>query len=174
MDGRANTNGGVRIRSAVLMAFLLLAPLALAKELKGIVVGVADGDTATVLMVENVQEQIRLAGIDAPEKRQPFGNVSKQSLSELVFGRQVTVDWNKRDRYGRIVGKIVVDGVDVCLAQLQRGLAWHYKRYESEQSPADRDAYARAESDARVRGLGLWVDSQPLPPWEWRKKKQPL
>ncbi len=160
--------------AALAVALLVIAPQILAKELNGVVVGIADGDTVTLLLAGNQQERIRLAGIDAPEKRQPFGNVSKLSLSEMVYEHQGTVEWDKRDRYGRIVGKLIVDGVDVCLAQLQRGLAWHYKRYEAEQAVTDRWVYAKAESDARARGLGLWTDGTPVPPWEWRKKKQPL
>lgn len=96
--------------------------------------GVPDGDTITVLDADKVQHKIRLAGIDAQEKKQPFGQRSKESLSDLVFSKAVTVDTNKRDRYGREVGKVLVNGLDANLVQVQRGFAWHYKAYEREQS----------------------------------------
>lgn len=104
---------------------------ACAATLEGRVVGIADGDTITIVDTTNTQHKIRLAGIDAPEKRQPFGNVSKQSLSDLVFGKQVVVDYQKLDRYDRVVGKVFVDGVNVNLEQVKRGLAWYFKKYKS-------------------------------------------
>jgi len=149
--------------------------------LDGKVVGVADGDTITVLDGNNVQHKIRLAGIDAPEKGQPFGDRSKQSLSRAVMGQEVKVDWTKQDRYGRIVGKIWVaplgsgctgptcpKTLDVNLAQLTVGLAWHYKEFEKEQIPADRQRYAFAEQEARARNAGLWSEPDPVAPWQYR------
>lgn len=90
----------------------------------GVVVGVADGDTITVLDDERQQHKIRLAGIDAPEKKQSFGQKSKASLSSMVFGKSVTVEWTKRDRYRRIIGLVLVDGVDSNLKQVKAGMAW--------------------------------------------------
>lgn len=138
--------------------------------LSGEVVALADGDTITVLDSENIQHKIRLAGIDAPEKHQAFGARSRQGLAALVFRRQVTVDWHKRDRYGRIVGKVLVHGVDACLQQLKTGLAWHYVAYAREQSPEDRSAYRAAEATARLEGVGLWRDPSPIPPWDFRRQ----
>ena len=132
-------------KSAATALALCLALQAHADTLLGKVVAVADGDTITVLDTNKVQHKIRLAGIDAPEKAQPYGQTSKQSLSDLVFGKTVTVDTDKTDRYGREVGKVLVDGVDTNLEQVRRGLAWHYKAYQREQSPSDRLAYAAAE-----------------------------
>ena len=105
-------------------------------------VSVADGDTVTILDDTNTQHKIRLSGIDAPEEKQPFGQRSKQSLSDLVFAKGVTVETNKRDKYKRNVGKVLVDGVDANLVQVQRGFAWHYKAYEREQPAIDRKVYA--------------------------------
>src|SRR5262245_12419994 len=93
-------------RFAVLL-LLFVATSATADTLTGRVVAVADGDTITVLDASHVQHKIRLAGIDSPEKAQPFGQRSKQNLSALVYRKDVTVEWSKRDRYGRIVGKSV-------------------------------------------------------------------
>lgn len=135
------------------------------------VVGITDGDTVTVLDAGNREEKIRVGGIDAPEKKQHFGEKSKQSLSALIFGKDVRIEWKKRDRYGRIVGQVFVEpSVDAGLAQLRSGLAWHYKKYENEQSPEDRLAYAKAEDEARASKTGLWSDPYPVPPWEFRHK----
>ena len=124
-------------RPAAFFAVLLLTlfPASQAATITGKVVAVADGDTITVLDANKVQHKIRLGGIDAPEKAQPYGQTSKQSLSDLVYGKTVMVDTDKTDRYGREVGKVLVDGVDANLEQLKRGMAWHYKAYQREQSP---------------------------------------
>lgn len=143
-----------------------------AATIEGRVVGVADGDTITVLDSDNTQHKIRLSGIDAPEKKQPFGNRSKDSLSAMVFDKTVTVETDKKDRYGRDVGKVQVKGVDANLVQVQRGFAWHYKAYEREQSANDRKLYDFAEHEAREAKRGLWVDPAPVPPWEFRKTKR--
>ena len=153
-----------------LLVFLLLTFQAHAEAVSGKVVGVADGDTITVLDDTFTQHKIRLSGIDAPEKKQPFGQRSKESLSELVFSKKVTVETSKRDRYGREVGKVLVDGVDANLEQIKRGMAWHYKAYEREQSPHDRVLYSESEGVAKRDGIGLWRDGIPQPPWEFRHK----
>lgn len=143
-----------------------------AATITGRVVGVADGDTVTVLDGANTQYKIRLSGIDAPEKKQAFGMRSKQSLSDLVFDKQVTVETDKKDRYGREVGKILLTGQDVNLEQVTRGFAWHYKQYEREQSANDRKLYDFAEHGARADRRGLWADAEPVPPWEYRHSKR--
>jgi endonuclease YncB( thermonuclease family) len=140
------------------------------ETLQGKVVGISDGDTITVLDGSKAQHKIRLAGIDAPEKSQAFGERSKQHLSNLVFGKTVTVDWNKTDKYGRTVGKVIVNGQDANLSQVLVGLAWHYKQYEKEQSASDRRSYSQAEADARTRRIGLWRDAVQIPPWEFRHR----
>lgn len=145
-----------------------LSTAALTKEIVGKVVSVADGDTVTVLDATNVQHRIRLTGIDAPESSQAFGTRSRQHLADLVFGKQVTVQYEKNDRYGRTLGKVIAEGRDVCLEQLRAGLAWHYKYYENEQPPADRQTYAQAEVEARAAKRGLWADANPIPPWDFR------
>lgn len=154
-----------------LCSLLLLATLAstsYGETLQGKVVGISDGDTITVLDGSKTQHKVRLAGIDAPEKSQAFGDRSKQYLSDQVFGKTVTVDWNKTDKYGRTIGKVIINGQDANLRQVQAGLAWHYKQYEKEQSASDRNSYAQAETDARARHIGLWHDATPMPPWDFR------
>ena len=157
------------------IACMALASLGLAwaAELQGRVVKVADGDTITVLDGQRQQHVIRLAGIDAPEKSQPYGQKSKAHLSQAVFGQTVTVTFDKRDRYGRIVGQVRVLGEDANLRQLQAGGAWHYKQYQSEQTPDQRSVYDAAERAAREKRLGLWQGqgpASPEPPWDYRAR----
>jgi endonuclease YncB( thermonuclease family) len=165
-----------------LLAVVLIAtgPLASAADLHGEVVGVSDGDTLAVLDATRTTHRVRLNGIDAPEKRQPYGMRAKEQLTALVFGKPVVVNWSKRDRYGRIVGQVLlaaptrcttpecVASHDIGLALIEAGLAWHYKRYQHEQPPADRSRYAGAEEDARARRAGLWHDPHPVAPWDYR------
>ena len=114
---------------------------------------------------------MRLAGIDAPEKGQAFGNVAKQNLARLVASKTVSVEYVKSDRYQRLVGKVTVNGVDVQLEQVRAGLAWWYRKYEREQSPQDRATYASVEQEAQQAKRGLWRDQDPMPPWEWRRAR---
>jgi endonuclease YncB( thermonuclease family) len=97
---------------------------------------------------------------------------SKKSLSDLVFSKTVTVETGKRDRYGREVGKVLVNGLDANLEQVQRWFAWHYKAYQREQSANDRTLYDFAEGEARAAKRGLWRDADPMPPWDFRKAKR--
>ncbi len=150
---------------------LLAASNVYAATLTGHVVGIHDGDTITVLDAAKAQHKIRLAGVDAPELKQAFGTRSKQSLSEMVYNKQVKVEWDKRDRYGRTIGVILVDGHDVNLEQVRTGMAWWYRQYAKEQKSEDRKLYESAENEARTAKRGLWADNAPVPPWEWRHGK---
>ncbi|MBE0625519.1 MAG: thermonuclease family protein [Burkholderiales bacterium] len=156
--------------------FLVILALAFSSpawaDITGKVVGVADGDTVTVLDSNKQQHKIRVAGIDAPEKAQPFGSRSKESLAKRVHNRDAVVEGHKKDRYGRLVGKVIVDGHDAGLEQVRAGLAWWYRAYAKEQTPDDRVAYELAEKAAREQKLGLWRDPDPVPPWEWRRAKR--
>ena len=142
------------------------------QELPGRVVAIADGDTITILDSANTQHRIRLAGIDAPESHQAFGEQSRLSLSEMIFGKEVSVRYQKVDQYGRLVGKISLDGKDINLEQIKAGMAWHYKFYEDEQTPEDRELYARAEAEARAARRGLWQDPNPTEPYQFRKEEK--
>jgi endonuclease YncB( thermonuclease family) len=148
--------------------FLVVSVPTFANTLTGKVVKVTDGDTITIL-TDNTQHRIRLQGIDAPERKQAFGNASRKHLGSLVAGKTVTVQWDKRDRYRRIVGFVIVDGQDMNLEQLKAGMAWFYRYYQKELSPKKRKLYAQAEDKARADRLGLWQDENPVPPWEWRR-----
>lgn len=156
------------LRGLLLCALILAAGSATAFDVTGRVVGVVDGDTLDVLSDTKELYRARLAGIDAPERGQPFGAVSKKVLSDLVFSKRVTLRGRKTDRYKRLVAKVIVGGSDANLAMVRLGYAWHYKRYESEQSPADRAEYSYAQEAAKRHRRGLWKDPQPLPPWEYR------
>jgi len=140
--------------------------------LRGRVVVIADGDTITVLDAEKRQHRVRLNGIDAPELGQPFSQVSKAHLSSLVFEREVVVMGRKVDRYGRLIGTVMVGGTNTSLEQLTAGLAWFYRTYTSDVPQELRAAYDVAEREARAAKRGLWVDAQPQAPWEHRR--QPL
>ena len=158
------------MKKLILIFILFLSNFAYAKTIEGLVVGVADGDTITVLDQQKNSYKIRLQGIDAPEKTQAFGEKSKQSLHDLVHSKQVRIEYDKEDKYGRIVGKVTVNDVDICLQQLVLGMAWHYKKYQNEQSASDRAVYSETELKAKSLKLGLWTDDSPMPPWEFRKK----
>lgn len=136
--------------------------------LSGRVVAVSDGDTVRILD-GRTESKVRLSGIDAPEKAQPFGAKSKAALAACAHGKPARVLWTKKDRYGRIVGRLLVGDTDCGLEQVRAGLAWHYKRFEREQSEAAREEYAREEMSAREARLGLWSDPSPVPPWDWRR-----
>lgn len=150
------------------LLFLLLPILCNAETFGGKVVRVLDGDTVEVLDGTSTVYRIRLAGIDAPEKVQPFGMKAKQALLKLVGGQVVKVEWSKIDQYGRRIGKVVDDGEDVNLSMVRDGFAWWYREYAREQSPADRGLYEAAEAIAKGERRGLWVDAAPVPPWIWR------
>ncbi|MGZ8255003.1 MAG: thermonuclease family protein [Burkholderiaceae bacterium] len=165
-----------RAALSVLLSTLLvglLAHPAHAEQRRGKVVGVADGDTLTMLDEQRQQHRIRLDGIDAPERSQPFGQRARQSLASMAHGREAVAECPKTDKYGRSVCRVVVDGVDVGLEQVRRGLAWHYVRYAREQSPEARVEYARAEQHARGERSGLWSYRDPTPPWDYRRAARP-
>ena len=144
---------------------LLLCLSACSDDLQGKVIRIADGDTITILDKTNAQQIIRLQGIDAPEKGQAYGNVSRQHLVTLIAGKNVRVAWKSRDRYQRILGTVYLNEKDMNLEMLKVGLAWHYKKYDSN------PVYAKAEADARSNKLGLWRDPNPINPDRFRKVK---
>lgn len=160
------------MKSILFSCLFLFSLAAFADQIQGKVVGVADGDTLTVLDEQKTQHKIRLMGIDAPEKGQPYGDASKRSLSDLAFGQLVVVDYNKRDRYGRVIGKVTRNGKDLNVEQVRRGMAWHYKQYQNEQGLEDRSLYAQEEYLAQRDRRGLWADKTPVAPWDFRRMKR--
>jgi micrococcal nuclease len=139
---------------------------AVAGMLQGKVVAIADGDTLT-LLVDREQHRVRLYGIDAPEKKQAFGDRSKQVLAACAFGQQATVKTHGHDRYQRVIGEVFVAGRSCNLAQVELGMAWWYRKYAA----ADR-VIAAAEVDARRDRRGLWRDPAPVPPWDFRRARK--
>jgi endonuclease YncB( thermonuclease family) len=152
--------------AAAVTAGLLFALPSHARELQGLVIGVADGDTLT-LLVHHERVRIRLAEIDAPERGQPYGTRARQSLAELCHERIATVVEAGKDRYGRTVGMVSCGGIVVNREQVRRGLAWVYSRYTRRDSPL----YA-VQREARTQARGLWQADHPQPPWEWRNRRR--
>ncbi len=145
-------------------ALLLLAQAAAARDLHGRVVGISDGDTLTLLTGEQEQVRIRLAGIDAPERGQPYGSRARQALSDIAFGKPVRIAVLDTDRYGRVVGRVFAGAQDANAELVRRGAAWVYRRYSRD------PALLGLEEAARAEGQGLWALPEPerVPPWEWR------
>ncbi|MDA8455275.1 thermonuclease family protein [Acidovorax sp. GBBC 3334] len=150
-----------------------------------LVVGIADGDTITARCADSAggyeRMQVRVQGIDAPEKKQPFGTRARQALSDLTFNQWADLHCNKTDRYGRKVCSVWVapssapDGprtLDAGLAMVSTGMAWWYRAYAREQSPQERGQYEFAEEEARSLRTGLWADTDATPPWIWRRSNQ--
>ena len=152
-------------RTLLIVALVAHGSSVFAEEFTGKVVGVADGDTITVLH-DKTQVKIRLQAVDCPEKAQPFGTKAKQFTSEMVFGKIVTVKVATKDRYGRTVAWIDVGGKSLNEELLRAGFAWHYKQYDKSEK------LAKLEQEARAAKRGLWADANPTPPWEWRHGKQ--
>jgi endonuclease YncB( thermonuclease family) len=159
------------MKSIIALCFFLFSITVHADQIHGVVVGVYDGDSITVLDNKKVEHKIRMMGIDAPERGQAFSDASKKSLSDLVYGKPVVVDFNKRDRYRRVIGKVIQNGKDVNLEQVKRGMAWHYKQYQNEQELDDRSLYVQEEYLAQKDRRGLWADGEPVAPWDYRKQK---
>lgn len=149
---------------------LAASGLTYAELFNGTVSSVSDGDSITVQTDAGVK-RVRLAGIDAPELKQPFGPESRDALKQSVLNHYVTIDTIKQDRYGRDVGKVLLEGEDINLKQLSRGFAWVYTDYIKELSVDDREFYKAAEKAANDDHIGLWQDDRPVAPWSYRKSK---
>ena len=154
-----------RIALALALVTVLAMPAG-AAELHGRIVRVADGDTVTILDAAKRQHRIRIVGIDAPERRQAFGDRSRQRLRELAHGADARADCPKTDLYGRLVCTVWIQPpdcprcgqtLDIGHAQVLAGLAWWFRRYAAEQTPDQRGRYESAEREARVRRMGYGV-----------------
>lgn len=146
------------------MTTLLIAlTLLTADTMTGKVVSVTDGDTIVVL-VDKLDVKVRLDGIDAPERRQAFGNAARERVAALTFGKVVTLHTKGTDRYGRTIATVIADERSINVAMVREGLAWHYREYSKD------DELAEAEREARAAKRGLWADEMPVPPWEFRKR----
>lgn len=152
------------MRFILVLILFLLSVMVPAAEIRGKVVAVLDGDTVTVLDdLDKARFRIRLSGIDAPEKKQALGTAAKKHLSDMIFGKMVSVRFKEIDRYGRIVGTIWIDGEDINRRMLRDGMAWHYSHFDK--TPE----YAAAERMARHEKRGLWIERNPVNPHQFRK-----
>lgn len=156
---------------AILLTAYPVVSIANTAILNGCIVRVVDGDTVKLLDDDLVIHTIRLAGIDAPESKMPYGKQATAFLTDLILGKEVVAVAYKQDRYGRTIGTIFLREKDINLAIIDAGLAWHYKKYASEQPRSEALAYAHSELIARQKKLALWSDKAPTAPWEWRKEK---
>jgi len=148
----------------ILLLIFLLGNCAISSELiRGRVIGVHDGDTLTLLVAGDQHIKIRLAQIDAPESSQAFGQKSKQFLAKMTFGKEAEIIEKTIDRYGRIVGDVFVSGENINKIQVQQGMAWVYRQYAHDKS------LVSVEMLARNNRVGLWSESNPVPPWDFRR-----
>ena len=149
-----------------LLALIILSSYLFSLELIGKVVKVSDGDTVTILTSDKTQHKIRLNDIDAPEKKQAFGNKSKDNLAKYIAGKTVTVEYQKKDKYKRVLGTIYYNNTDINLQQVKDGYAWVYKKYSNNQT------YYKEETKAKESQKGLWIEKNLIAPWEFRKQKR--
>lgn len=162
----------MRIYLITLLQILLLTGTAYAgRTIEGMVKAVYDGDTVLLVTREESRLKARLYGIDAPETRkpnkpgQPYGDISRRTLMYKIMGRQVTAEIVDIDQYKRAVAVIRYAGRDINREMVAEGMAWAYRQYL--QGPYESE-YIGAESQARSRHAGLWRESNPQPPWEFR------
>lgn len=144
------------------LASFLCANVLLAEEFDAKVIAVMDGDTIMVLR-DSEKIKIRLANIDAPEKDQAFGPPARESLSEMVRKQQVRINSQAVDQYGRMVATVALDGRNVNEEQVRRGMAWEYSHYHGDRG------YIALQNEAQQARRGLWSQSSPVAPWQWRK-----
>jgi len=153
----------------LIFIMLVLPTLSFSLTIHGKVVSVADGDTITILDEGKQQTKIRLYGIDTPEKAQAFGKKAKKFTASLTAGKQAKVEVYDTDRYGRSVGVVLVNGTNVNEEIIKNGYAWQYQKYCK---ASFCDDWLKLEEHARSFAFGLWADSNPQPPWDWRKGKK--
>jgi endonuclease YncB( thermonuclease family) len=158
-----------RIRIIAIIILLCFLSPAIAETLTGRVLRVIEGDRIVLLTPGGAQQQVRLLGIDAPERGQTDGARSQDYLAERLTGRFVVVVYQRRDRFGAIIGQVRLGGVDVNLEQIRAGMAWYYRHQATELTPSERIVYEQAEQEARREHRGLWAGESPVSPWEWRQ-----
>jgi endonuclease YncB( thermonuclease family) len=145
---------------------ILFSTTCLAQKFTVKVVSISDGDTFTAINKDNLQLKIRVFGIDAPEKKQAFGNKSREFLSSLIFGKSITIDVQSKDGYGRYLAYVYSpEGKDVSLLMIHEGMAWHFTKYDNN------GVYEAAQTLAKKAKRGLWADPSPVAPWDFRSNK---
>lgn len=158
----------IKLSFFIFSVFFLCSSHSFSKEYRGKVVGISDGDTITLLTAEKKEIKIRLAEIDTPESAQPYGSRAKQQLSDLIFNKVATIIQNDIDRYGRVVGKVYVEGTYINARMIELGAAWVYRQYAKDQK------LYLLEDIARKKKIGLWSlpEAEKIPPWDWRRMKK--
>lgn len=153
-----------------LVLYMVSMATAIANDvvLSGVVIRVMDGDTVELQTPQMQSVHIRLAGIDAPEKNQDFGQRAKQELTRLCFRQPTQADVRALDRYGRTVARVRCNGVDAASKLLSGGLAWHFSRYAATQPKKEADDDREAQEMAKMSHQGLWSMPNPKAPWDWR------
>ena len=152
-----------KLKLLIVPLFLIFNLSAQAETIQGLVVKIADGDTLTLLTGSNEKIKVRLAGIDTPERKQPFGSEAKQALSKLVFQKKALIEVETKDRYGRTVGIVFVDGQNINYELVRQGMALVYRKYTND------EILYELEAQAKTKKTGLWADAKPIAPWSWRK-----
>ena len=155
-----------KLKLFLIILIALFSLSAQAEIIRGKVIKIADGDTLTLLTDSDKKIRIRLAGIDTPERKQPFGNTAKNVLAKLVFQKEIQIEVLTKDRYGRTVGIVFLDNQNVNYELVRKGMAWAYKRY------TDDGLLYKLEDEAKKRRIGLWADENPIAPWDWRRGKR--
>ena len=153
-------------RFALILIFVLISLVCSAQRFTVKVVSISDGDTFTAINKDNLQLKIRIFGIDAPEKKQAYGNKSKEFLSSLIFGKSISIDVQSKDGYGRYLAYVYSpEGKDVSLLMIHEGMAWHFTKYDNN------EVYEAAQAGAKKAKRGLWADPSPIAPWDFRSNK---
>ena len=152
--------------------FLIFFSSQVLADIEGKISKVVDADTVVIQTDQGFKHKVRLLGIDAPEIKQVYGKDAARYLSNLILGKSLVVIGSKKDRYKRLLGKLVLDGYDINLILVKNGMAWHYKRYKSSQDKKDQFLYSNAEKYAEVNKLGLWSKNSPISPWQWRENNK--
>lgn len=159
------------IKIKPIICFVLFIPSICFSDISGKVIKISDGDTIWV-MHRSEKIKVRMLGIDAPELNQAFGLQSKKILKSLIYLKIVHIEGQKKDRYSRLIGKVILNDQDINIKMIQKGAAWHFKRYQDDQTVNDRINYSLEERNAKKKKLGLWESKNPFPPWQWRKNRK--
>lgn len=145
----------------------LCFPLSLFSQTSAKVIGISDGDTITVLLDGNIQKKLRLAEVDCPENKQPFGKNARQFTSGQVFAKKITFTETSTDRYGRSIARVYYDNGKYLSAEIIRaGYGWWYQAYSKDR------LLGKIQDSAKAQKLGLWQDKKAVSPWEYRKKRR--
>jgi endonuclease YncB( thermonuclease family) len=156
------------MKKLITLFLLLILPLffSFSKTITGKVIKVSDGDTFTLQVDKNTIYKVRINEIDCPEKKQAFGTKATKFTNDLIYGKYVKVEYDKFDRYGRILGTVKINNKNVSEELIKNGLAWHYYQYSKSKYLSD------LENEARLKKINIWSDKKSIAPWEYRKNKK--